>query len=243
MSHGYADWAVSLTMAAACALAQADTPNLLSDFVGATSEPAAPWHVVGLPKQTKPLTRFRIVAVDDVRVLEIDADASYGNLVHDLGGAGDARRLSWRWRVERGNPAGDPRARAGDDHVVAVCVLFDLPMTAVPFVERQALRAARALSGQDLPSATMCYTWDERQSAGTVLSSPFTRRVRYLVLRGSGEALHEWRQEQRDLQADFLRLFGAESGVMPPLLAVAVSGDADNTGGHSVALLNDLVLR
>jgi hypothetical protein len=30
---------------------------------------------------------------------------------------------------------------------------------------------------------------------------------------------------------------------VPPLRAVAVSADSDNTHGHSVALLSDLVLR
>lgn len=243
MSHGFADWAASLVLAAACTAAQADNPNLLSDFAATADEPAAPWRVVGMPRQTKPVTRFRIVMRDAARVLEIEADASYGNLVHDLSGERNAYRLSWRWRVERDNPAGDPRTRAGDDHVVAVCALFDLPLTALPFVDRQVLRAARAVSGQDLPSATLCYTWDERQSAGTVLDSPFTRRVRYLVLRGAGEALREWRHEQRDLQADFLRLFGNESRAMPPLLAIAISADADNTRGHSVALLSELVLK
>lgn len=198
---------------------------------------------MGLPKQSKPKTRFRAVTLDGERVLEIDADASYGNLVHDLPSGGVASQLSWRWRVERGNAAGDPHKRAGDDHVVAVCALFDLPLSALPFVDRQILRAARAVGGQDLPSATLCYIWDERQRPGEALDSPFTRRVRYLVLRGQGDPVREWRREARDLRADFQRLFGTEAGAAPPLLAVAVAGDADNTQGHSIALLADLVLQ
>jgi hypothetical protein len=234
----------ALAFAAACTAAAADDPNLLTDLGGTLGAPPAPWRFVGLPKQTKPATQFRVVAHDGERVLEIKADLSYGNLVHDLPGAGsNARSLSWRWRIEQGNPAGDPHTRSGDDHVLAVCAFFDLPLSAVPFVDRQILRAARAVNGSDLPSATLCYTWDERQEKGAVLDSPFTHRVRYMVLRGSGEALQQWRQEQRDLHADFLRLFGGEASAVPPLLAIAVSGDADNTRGHSLALLSDLVLR
>jgi hypothetical protein len=231
------------TLGLVCALACADNPNLLTDLAGPVGTPPAPWRVLGLPRQTKPLTQFRIVNRDGARVLEVEAQASYGNLVHDLSGVGDARRLSWRWRVEQDNPAGDPRSRAGDDHVLAVCALFDLPLSTLPFVDRQILRAARAASGQDLPSATLCYTWDERQPQGSVIESPFTRRVRYLVLRGAGEPLQQWRPEERDLRADFLSLFGGEAKAVPPLLAIAVSSDADNTRGHSLALLSELVLR
>jgi len=62
------------------------------------------------------------------------------------------------------------------------------------------------------------------------------------VLRGSQEPLQQWRQEQRDLRADFLRLFGGEAGTVPPLMAISVLADADNTKGHSLALLGDMVL-
>jgi hypothetical protein len=228
---------------AATALA-VDGPNLLTDFAGNLGSPAAPWRFVGLPYQSKPMTRFRIITHEGARVLEIKADESYGNLIHDLtGAASNARSLSWRWRIELDNPAGDPQKRSGDDHALAVCAMFDLPLSAVPFAERQALRAARVASGETLPSATLCYTWDARQAQGTTLDSPFTHRVRYLVLRGSGEPLQQWRQEQRDLRADFLRLFGGEASAVPPILAISVSADADNTHGHSVALLNDLVLQ
>jgi hypothetical protein len=234
----------ALGLAVACTAAADDGPNLLTDWGAALGAPPAPWRFVGLPQQTKPMTRFRVVTHEGARVLEIMADSSYGNLVHDLPAAGsDARSLSWRWRIEQDNPAGDPHKRSGDDHVLAVCALFDLPLSALSFIDRQILRAARRVGGEDLPSATLCYTWDERQPQGTVLDSPFTRRVRYLVLRGSGEALQQWRQEQRDLRADFLRLFGGEASAVPPLLAIAVSGDADNTRGHSLALLTELVLR
>ena len=63
------------------------------------------------------------------------------------------------------------------------------------------------------------------------------------VLRGTGEPLQQWRQEQRDVHADFLKLFGDESTAVPPLRSVAVSGDSDNTHRHTLALLSELVLR
>ncbi|MFO1220467.1 MAG: DUF3047 domain-containing protein [Burkholderiaceae bacterium] len=218
------------------------TANLLSDPAGTAPEPAAPWRVVGLPKQTLPLTRYRVIDADGGRAIEIDAQASYGNLVHEWPAPISARRLSWRWRIEHDNPLADIQHKPGDDHAVAVCALFDMPLAAIPLWERQMLRLARALSGEALPSATLCYTWDPRQRADTALASPYTRRVRWLVLRGQGDALHAWQREQRDLRADFERLFGDETRSLPPLTAVLVAADADNTQGRSLAWVADLAL-
>ena len=243
MKRGVATLAAALGFVAGAATVCAAGTGVLGDPIGVLGAPAAPWHVVGLPRQTKPFTRYQVIDRDGQRLLEIDAHASYGTLVHELDAGVDARHLSWSWRIERDNPATDPRTKDGDDHVAVVCALFDLPIAAVPFVERQFLRLARAFTGQSLPAASLCYTWDARLPRDTVLDSPFTRRVRLIVLHGIGEPLQTWRHEDRDLPSDFHRLFGDESVALPPLRAVVVSGDADNTGGHSIAHLRELQLR
>ena len=46
--------------------------------------------------------------------------------------------------------------------------------------------------------------------------------------------------DARDVAADFRRAFGDESAEVPPLLAIAVAGDADNSGAQSVAYLAGL---
>jgi hypothetical protein len=66
--------------------------------------------------------------------------------------------------------------------------------------------------------------------------------VRYLVLRGPESGPGSWREERRDIAADFRRLFGDESREVPRLLAVGVGADADNTGGRSRAYLTGLTL-
>lgn len=224
--------------AAALALAApglcADVP-LLQPPVGDGEAPPAPWRVVGLPDQHKPYTRFSVVALDGERVLKVEAESSYGMLVHPLAGAPAQAVLHWRWRLDRPNPASDLATRAGDDSPAKVCVLFDLPLQAVPFVERQLLRLARLRSHEPLPAATVCYVWDARLAAGTTLPNAFTHRIRFVVVEGADAPLHQWRDEQRDVQADFLQLFADEAHEAPPLLGVAIGADADNTRAHSVA--------
>jgi hypothetical protein len=243
MKTSVAALAAALGFVVCAAAVGAAGDSVLSDPGLALDTPAAPWRVVGLPRQTLPLTRYRVIERDGQRLLEVDAQASYGTLVHELADGVTARQLSWSWRVELDNPATDLRTKGADDHVAVVCALFDLPLGAVPYVERQLLRVARVFSGRALPAASLCYAWDARLPRDTVLMSPFTRRVRLIVLRGIGEPLQAWQQEVRDLPSDFQRLFGEESAVTPPLRAVVIAADADNTGGHSIAHLRGLDLR
>jgi hypothetical protein len=243
MKRGVVALAAALSFVAFATVTGAADASVLSDPLGALGAPAAPWHVVGLPRQAKPYTRFQVIEREGRRMLEIEAQASYGTLVHELGDGRTGQLLSWSWRIDQDNPAIDLRTRGGDDHAAVVCALFDLPLDAVPFVERQLLRLARLISGQALPAASLCYGWDTRLPSDTVLDSPYTRRVRLIVLRGVGEPLQTWRHEARDLPRDFNRVFGAESTTLPPLRAVLVAADADNTGGHSIAHLKDLELK
>ncbi|MBT9490246.1 MAG: DUF3047 domain-containing protein [Rubrivivax sp.] len=199
------------------------------------------WRVVGLPKQRFPLTRFAIAMVDGAPALRIDAEGSYGNLVHAVPG-GEGRTLRWRWRVDRPQAGADLRRKEADDTALKVCALFRLPLEALPFWERQKMRLARSVSGEDLPAATLCYVWDAMLPAGTLLPNAYTPRLRWMVLQGAGAPLATWRGESRDLHADFLRAFGDEARDVPPLQAIAVGADGDNTDGSSQAFVADLVL-
>lgn len=198
------------------------------------------WRVATLPKQTKPVTKFSAETVDERAALRIDADKSYGNVVLDVPLASAPRRLRWSWRVQQPNPAVDLSKKAGDDSPAKVCLSFDVPLDKVPFVDRQVLGFARSQSGEALPTATLCWVWGGREPHGTFIDSPFTRRVRYIVLRNSSDAAGTWFDESRDVAADFVRAFGDESPQVPAVTAVVVGGDSDNTAAHSVAHVSGL---
>jgi hypothetical protein len=207
---------------------------------GPGATPPPPWHFAGLPFKSKPATRFEAVEVDGARVLRIDADRSFGNLIHPLAAGTPAGTLSWRARIEQPIVGGDLTQRSGEDTALRVCATFDLPLARVPFFERQMLRLAQTRSQERLPTAMLCYVADAVLPAGTLVVSPFTRRMRSIVVAHAPPG--QWTREQHDLGTDFLRAFGDEAAGVPPLTAVVVGADGDNTGSHSVALLAALHL-
>jgi Protein of unknown function (DUF3047) len=199
------------------------------------------WRPVGLPNGKAPLARFDIVPVDGKNVLRLQTDKSYGLLAHDL------RRLmptadttlAWRWRLDQPLAYADLRTKAGDDAALKVCVLFDMPTDGLSFTERALLGMARQVSGERLPAATLCYVWDARLPVGTVIDNPFSARLKYWVVDGG---VGVWTSHQRNISQDFLRVFGHESQAVPPVEAVAVGADSDNTGGTSLGFLDDIKL-
>ena len=237
--HGFA---VAVLLAALAAPAAAADATALTPFAAPAAEPPQPWGFVGLPGQTKPKTRFSVVEIDGRKAVRIEANESYGNIVHPVKFSGPKAALSWQWKVETPVPAPDLRTRQGDDTSVKVCVFFDMSLDLVPFVERQLQKIAQSKTTDPLPNATVCYVWDPTLAAGTELDNAFTRRMRYIVLESGADKVGKWMPEKRDVMADFVKLFGSESPKAPPIMGIAIGADADNTHTRSVAYVANIVL-
>ena len=227
----------------------APVPRLQPFSSAALGAPPAPWRIVGLPGNKVPLMSPEIVPLDGRNVLQLRSEKNYGTVSHSVGPTSGANRgemgpwtLQWQWRLDQPLPQADLRRKEGDDAPLKVCAMFDLPLERIPFFERSLLRIARNVSGEALPGATLCYVWDHQLAAGTVLPNAYSARVRFMVLDSGTGALGQWVNHQRDLQADFLASFGQESATVPPLLAIVVGADTDNTGGRSLGFVSDVVL-
>ena len=69
------------------------------------------------------------------------------------------------------------------------------------------------------------YIWTESVPEGTATDSPYTKKVKLLVLE-SGPS-EEWKHEERDIKKDYLELFGEE--LDKDVDAIAFMTDADST--------------
>lgn len=211
------------------------------------------WRYVGFPKEKSPIPPTVIEAgqLDGQPAVKVVTASSYGTLVHDLKDA-PPTRLNWRWRLDQplsgGKAPPNLATKAGDDAALKVCAMFDHPLERVPLVDRTVLRLARSVSGEALPAATVCYVWDSGHAAGRQGANPYTRRVRYISLRGNETAAGQWVTESRDLAQDFITLFGDELPLgaqtprsdLPTVGTVLIGADSDNTASRSSGWVADL---
>lgn len=239
-ARGAAVCVVALAGMTALPLHAADDVTIAAFSTAAVGEAPAGWKFATLPHKVP--TRYAVVELGGAHVLKVEAEDSYGNLVHAFHAkAGTHTVVSWRWRVDKLIDTADITTRAGDDSVAKMCVMFGFDASKLPFGERAKLLLAAAAAGEAVPPESVCYVWDNKLAVGTALVNAFTKRIRFIVLQSGAQHLGQWMAEQRDVSADHQRLFADESaGDIPDLIGVAISADADSTHGHGLAYFGDV---
>lgn len=186
-------------------------------------------------------TQYTLVDDAGSTVLAVRADASSSGLLRRL--RVDPRLhpiLSWRWKVTNLPLKGDLATKAGDDFAARIYLTFDLDPAALSLGDRLKLSLARAIWGDQLPAAALCYVWDGRAPVGTIAPNAYTDRVRMVVADSGGGGLGRWVAHERNVADDFRRAFGSEP---PPITGVIVSADTDNTGEGVESFFGDLEFR
>lgn len=215
-------------------------PVQLAPFTNASGSDLHPaWVLEYLPDKSVARTSFEGTRIDRAPALRVRSDRSYGLVRHAWPGAHPGV-LAWRWRLDEALSASDLQTRQGDDASIKVCVMFDQPISEVPFLERMTLQLARQVSQKDLPSATLCYVWDTKYARGQSGHNPYTARVRYLVVDDASSPRKQWVEQVRSIKEDFALMFGSESSVTPPVRAILVGADSDNTQQRSLAFVQNL---
>ena len=237
-------WGGRLVFLLYCLPALAGAQTLIAFSTATGDALPAPWRIVGLPKGKAPLANIDITALDGTRVLRLATDKSYGTALHEFSPTvpGPGTLLKWRWRLDQPIPLADLARKDADDAPLKVCAMFDMALDKLGFFERNILKIARSISGEKLPAATLCYLWDHRLPVGTQIPNAYSPRVRYVVMNAGEKQLKTWVTHERDITADFQKAFGHETQAMPPLIAIVVGADSDNTLGSSLSYVGDITL-
>ena len=204
------------------------------------SPPGAPpsgWVHTTLPKVTR-ASQFDLVDDSGTTVLRVRSDAAASSLTRAVSiDTAATPVLQWRWEVSGAVKGSDLRHKHGDDYAARLYVFFDFPADRLSMSERMAIAAARLLHGAQVPTAALCYVWGTAQSVGTIAPNPYTDRVRMIVLQSGNAEAGRWKDESRDLRADFQAAFGEAA---PNITGIAVSADTDNTGERVEARFGDI---
>lgn len=194
------------------------------------------WEPLSFAK--RPATRYAWSAQD--KALHARAQASASGLIARVSRpVAEAPVLRWRWKIARTLPRGDERRKDGDDYAARVYVAFAYDPARAGAATRVKYRLAKALKGEYPPHAAISYIWANALPEGRSLPNAYTDRVMMVAVRSGDAEAGQWRAEERDVLADYRRLFGEDP---PPYSGVAVMTDTDDTGGQAEAWFADVTL-
>jgi hypothetical protein len=175
----------------------------------APGAPPAPWEQWLVRRGNVP-TEYRVVEVDGTTVLEADAQE---------GGSGFSRKirvdpsrhpvLEWRWRVTA-EPGTRLEVASGTSPLARLSLAFHGDANKLDFDDRAKLRLAKVLTANGLPYASLVYVWRLDVPAETVIHSPYTDRVRMIVVESGVQHVGEWVTVRRNVVEDYRRAFGEE---------------------------------
>jgi hypothetical protein len=190
-----------------------------------------PWRNHHFP--SKQVTHFQYQRLDGRDAVEAQADAS-ASLLRQVLQVEPERlgTLKFSWKVPALITDADMTQRDADDSPVRVMLAFDGDRSKLSTRNAMMSELARALTGEDLPYATLVYVWSNKLPQDSTLHSPRSDRIRKIVLESGPEHLGQWRDYERDIRADYQRCFGEAPG---RLIGVALMTDTDNTRAHSQA--------
>lgn len=221
------------------ALAAATGTTTLPRFSGTAPGSALPagWKQYAMSRH-RPAARMAIVRDGSGDVFSVDADHAAGAIAHLLN-IPATTTLSWRWKVDHSVVAADLSRKSGDDFAARVYVFFDVPRASLSWLQRMKLSLASRALGHPMPTAALCYVWDNRHPVGTIAPNAYFGQVRTIVLQSGDAHAGTWQSQRRDLAADFRAAFGRAA---PRVSGIALASDTDNTHGHVKAWFGDLTL-
>ena len=215
------------------ALAASGAAQTIPPFSSAAPGATLPggWREASLPHRRA--ADVRLVEDEGRTVVRVQSDAAFGTvaITFDM----EAPVLSWRWKVDHTVEGARLGTKDGDDFAARVYVSFEIPPEELTVAERTRLRLTRLIYG-DVPSAAICYVWDNRAAKGTSIWSPHAERVRIVVLESGNADAGRWVVERRDIGADFRAAFGRAA---PRMTGIAAGNDTDQTGESATAWFGD----
>ena len=204
-------------------------------------EVGEPWEPYFIVRGNHP-TGYRVVERDGAAVLEALAEQG-GSALHRKIRIDPYRHalIEWRWRVPPRQSGESPLSAAARVSAMArISIAFHGDPQKLDVADRAHLRLAKVLTPNGLPYATLVYVWLRSAPTGTVLVSPYSDRVRLLVVESGEERVGQWINVRRNVLEDYRRAFGEDPG---DIVAVGVMTDSGDDGSTRRAYYGDITFR
>lgn len=196
------------------------------------------WETVELPGKLR--TAFRLEKHQGRSSMRADSQRSASMLRQKLHIEPEQlNRLSFEWQVENLIAQADMRHRETEDSPVRLILAFDGDRQKFSAKNAMLSELSRALTGEDMPYATLMYVWSNQQAVESIIVNPRTDRVRKIVVESGPAHLKQWLRYDRQIRADFEKAFGEPPGA---LLGLAIMTDTDNTQSQARAWYGEIRL-
>ncbi len=211
-----------LPEAPARAAGLASTPWALSS---GAADGAISWQHYPLPG--KPPSQFSYVRLDgrDAMAARAMSSASMVRQVVRIE-PGELGSVRFSWKVPDLIAQADMALREADDSPVRIVLAFEGDRRRFSGKNAMLSELARALTGEELPYATLMYVWCNTREPGSVIVNPRTDRIRTLVVESGPGRLRQWVDYERNIRADYEKAFGEPPGA---LVGIGIMTDSDNT--------------
>jgi DUF3047 family protein len=198
------------------------------------------WQPWTLSKFKKP-TAYKLVTEDGKTVIKASASSSASGLLHPLN-LDPARYplLQWRWKVNELIARADNTRKDTEDSPVRVVISFDGDLDNLSFDDRIFFDQIKAITGQQLPYATLMYIWENRVPKGNVIPNRHTSRIKMVVAESGRDKVGSWQEQSRNVYEDFRRAFGERPG---RIISIGIMTDTDNTGDNVHAYYGDIIFK
>lgn len=185
-----------------------------------------PWQHQTFPGKRK--NRYQYVWREGRPAMAVSSDQSISALRQKVMHSPQALgRVQFSWKVDRVIAEADLQQGAKEDSPVRLVLVFDGDRSRLSARDAMLSELARAVTGEEMPYATLMYVWSNQLPVGTVVPNRRTDRIRKLVIQSGSEATQRWLDYERDIRADYEQVFGEPPGT---LKAIAIMTDTDNTG-------------
>lgn len=186
-------------------------------------------------------TKFSYTRMDGRNAVEVQAASSASMLRKRVRlESAELGSVRFSWKVPQLIAEADMASRERDDSPVRVVLVFEGDRSRFSARDAMLSELVHAVTGEQLPYATLMYVWSNQREPGTVISSPRTDRIRTLVMESGPAKLDRWLDYERDIATDFRRAFGEAPGA---LVGVGIMTDCDNTRSQVKAWYGPLRLR
>jgi hypothetical protein len=188
-----------------------------------------------------PSTIYEILSIDKKTVVRATAQSSASAFMRKVSiNIKEYPIIEWNWKITSIFKQGNVTDKNGNDYPAALCIKFP---AAKPknIKEKVAEKIVTAATGDKPPSAGLDYIWASNTPIGTIVTSPYTGKLKLIIVESGFSKANQWVLEQRNIYQDYKKAFGKEPDSTTS--AVLIMTDSDNTDDTTTSFYGNIIFK